>query len=567
MSERTDALRSQAAREVRTLLEHGVEALGKRPRGHRGWMAMVKAALVGHYSGLKSGTGVVDVAERWLGELEALQAPSGLFTSGDNLASPPDSAFTINDAALTVAYLRRHAAEDALAPRLEGIMARALPALISGGVHTPNHRWEIASALVAAGDLLGGDLATAATHRAADWLGEGVDVDADGLYSERSPNYAAYVSNPALLTLAQSLGRPELTGIVHENLHAQLDLTAPDGGIETIHSRRQDQFDGPFPLGPFASHFAVFAAECGRCRRGARRALDAPDLEAVDVLVRTELDERVAAGLGAAGRSAAVPDPEPPVDRWFTGPRLWRRSDGRHWSSVYGGSDVPAAGRIGSGLATNPTFLRAGWGAVEFSSVRLSRDFFAMGPFRAEQAVRDADRMVLREELKTAYYQPLPERSRNAAGEYRLEHEGRFAAAMAFSERDADPVRLSTTVTYEPGTEGSVMSVQTEGAASGHALEIALPADTSIEGAQDLGEGRYLLTGATTLRRGADTVVIEPDTASSADVEPTYDPGEAYTFLAGTDAMAGLRLYLTWRSPATVRLHIRGGTPSTTETR
>ena len=42
-----------------------------------------------------------------LAQLRALIGRSRLFVGGDNLASPPDSAFTINDAALTVRLRRR----------------------------------------------------------------------------------------------------------------------------------------------------------------------------------------------------------------------------------------------------------------------------------------------------------------------------------------------------------------------------------------------------------------------------------------------------------------------------
>lgn len=569
MSAPTGVLAQRAGQELRALLEQGAEALGHRPRGHRGWMAMVKAAVFGYYTEIHPHPDVIVAAERWLGELESLQAPNGLFASGDNLVSPPDSAFTINDAALTASFLRRYpGAADQLRRRLDQVIGRSLPALTSGGVHTPNHRWEISSALVAAGEIHGGALAGPATLRALDWLGEGVDVDSDGLYSERSANYAANVSNPALLTLSQYLDRPELLRIVHLNVHAHLDLTSPDGGVETIHSRRQDQFGGPFPLGPFATQFAVFADHCARCRNGLRRALVAPGLDPVDVLIRSMLDDRVAAGLAAAHRDPEEPEPEQRVDRWFAGTRLWRHSDGQNWISLYGGSDVPAEGRIGSGLATNPTFLRAGLGAVELSSMRLSRDFFSMGPFRAGSMVRQAGRLFLQEQIGASYYQPLPARSRDAAGQYRLEHEGRFTAAMAFAERAAEEVDLTTTITFDPGPHGSAMlSIDTRGAVSGHALEIALPEGTSVDGATDLGAGRFGITGATTIRRGGDTVVLEPDAASAADVAPFYEPGEAFTFLGGTDAVHGTRLYLTWRSPAAVRLGIRRCPPMSSEAR
>ena len=66
-------------------------------------------------------------------------------------------------------------------------------------------------------------------------------------------------------------------------------------------------------------------------------------------------------------------------------------------------------------------------------SVRLSREFFGLGPFRAQEMSVAGDRVLLHEEVSAAYYQPLPAASLRADGRYGLEHEGRFAAAMSAS--------------------------------------------------------------------------------------------------------------------------------------
>ena len=68
--------------------------------------------------------------------------------------------------------------------------------LADGGVHTPNHRWEICKALAHLHHLWPSRLLLA---RINDWLGEGIDQDADGEYSERSPNYASEVTNRSLV--------------------------------------------------------------------------------------------------------------------------------------------------------------------------------------------------------------------------------------------------------------------------------------------------------------------------------------------------------------------------------
>lgn len=577
----TSALRSQLLREARErlvlLLNDPATVEAERARGHRGLMAMVKVAVVNallsselSLDGADDGEGYLSAstpfpeadakaaASGWLTELEELQAETGLFSSGDNLASPPDSAFTITDVALVVHLLREGEPWfPELATRLESLLGRALPALTTGGIHTPNHRWEISGALARSGWLLGDD---AALDRAREWLTEGVDVDADGIYSERSPNYSAHVSNPSLLTLADVLGRHDLLEIVHLNLHAQLDLTSPQGDLETTYSRRQDQKSGPFPLGPYLPQFARFAPTCQRCAGAVPRVARAPHRDAVETLTQALLVPAVADALEAAALVAEdVAFTEGSGQRWFSGIRLLRRWNGRDWASVYGGSDVPAAGRIASGLACNPTFLRFVLAGVEISSVRLSRDFFGLGPFRAARASFEegSSAVVLNEELAAGYYQPLPADLRRADGAYDLEFEGRFAASMAFRHREVDLLHLNTEVVVEVSDEAVQLAITTSGPVASHALELALPADAVVSGAVDLGDGRFHLeVGDAVVTSGGRALRIGPGTGRGDRLPAEYHPGEAYTFLSGTDAVGGKRLYLTWASPGTTAITV-----------
>jgi hypothetical protein len=528
------------------------EADDSRLDGHRSVMRAVKKAVVLalHPESARAGDpALVHEASVRTAELEALQTDDGLFAGGDNLASPPDSAFTINDAALTVRLLRGAAWPDDLGGRLTRVLRAAAPSLEAGGVHTPNHRWELAAALAQCGVLLDDP---ALLDRAREWLAEGIDIDADGLYSERSPNYASRVSNPTLTILADLLDRPGLHELVHRNLHAQLDLTSHDGTVETVHSRRQDQHD-PFPLGPFLGQLtrAALRHSCARCADGARRAADTPGVHAVDVLAEQLLDPRLAAPLPAG--SGPVPG-----RRLFRDARLLRETRQRAEFTVYGGSDVPAAGRIASGLACNPTFLRMRAGAVAVESLRLSRDFFGLGPFRAEEMTVTGDRIELRETASAAYYQPLPAPTRRDDGAYDLEHEGRFAARMSFARRSRDTVTLTTTVEVVLRDDGADLTITTDGPATAHALEVALSPGGDLAGAVPLGDDRFeLVEGTATYTRDGATLHLGPGAGSGPDRPAVYRPGEAYTVAGGTDARAGTRLYMTWRSPGTIAFQLR----------
>ena len=118
------------------------------------------------------------------------------------------------------------------------IMQKATAALVSGGVHTPNHRWEICKALAHIHHIWP---SRAVVARIDDWLGEGIDQDADGEYSERSPNYASEVTNRSLVIVARLARRPALLEHVRRNLDMTLYRLEPNGEVETVQSRRQDQ--------------------------------------------------------------------------------------------------------------------------------------------------------------------------------------------------------------------------------------------------------------------------------------------------------------------------------------
>lgn len=89
--------------------------------------------------------------------LSDLQLDEGLFSGGDNLVSPPDSGFTINDLCLTMELVGLgRCSPEAMAVVKDPLMSiarKAAPAMLVGGIHTPNHRWEISSALVGLGVL------------------------------------------------------------------------------------------------------------------------------------------------------------------------------------------------------------------------------------------------------------------------------------------------------------------------------------------------------------------------------------------------------------------------------
>ncbi|ROS74632.1 hypothetical protein EDF24_2061 [Curtobacterium sp. PhB130] len=497
------------------------------------------------------------IAHGYVLELATRQSAGGTFVGGDNVDSPPDSAFTVNDCCdaleLLAPFRDGSAAATALAADLDTIVRRATPALVTGGVHTPNHRWEISAAL-ARTHRLHPDPAIVARIEA--WLAEGPDIDADGLWSERSPNYAAAVSVPAFLVLAEVLDDPALLAPVRASIDATLALLLPDDTVETVQSRRQDQ-SRPFGVSRFAPllwHVAVLDDRAD-VAAVARRAVAQPMWQPGAAAARAMTDPLLARPL---------PDAEPPAApprevRHFADARLVHVREPRRSVVLFAGSDVPAEGHVRSGLANSPTFLRVFAGDVVLSDVRLSREFFGLGPFRATTITSGEDplRFRLTETVSAGYHQPLPRARRRPEGVYPLRDEGRFSAAMDFGERDVDTVTLTTTVDVTVLPDAVVLDVDQAGADVPWALQLSFHAGGSFTGVSNDATGELVLAeGTGTYRVGGDAVTFGPGNGRGPGQPATYSPGQDYTFLGGTDRPDGEHVFVTGRAPGRTRITI-----------
>ncbi|PAZ10078.1 hypothetical protein CLM62_42230 [Streptomyces sp. SA15] len=542
----------------------------KEPAGvtHRVLARRVKTLVAAYRSpdsALHDSGQAVAAATTHLRALRAAQTTTGLFAGGDNVQSPPDSAFTVND------VCDAHVLAAGAGPELGDVTAAlaeiagaASGSLLTGGVHTPNHRWELCAALARLHRSFPDDRLL---DRVAEWLAEGVDIDAEGLYSERSAVYAALVTNPSLLLLAEVLGRTDLLDAVERNLATTLDLTRPDGTVETVHSRRQDQ-KLSFPLWPYLPHYRLLAIRTGRgdFARAARLAA-ADGIDDPDLLAQTLLTPDLC-------RALPAPDAEKlPRDRYLPTARLAAHASATAHTVVYGGSDVPEHRRIRSGLACNPTFLRMFAGAAVLDAVRLSRVFFDLGPFRAADMEQLADnRYRLTQTLTTAYYQPLPKDRRRDDGAYRLLDEGRFSAAMAFPDRPQDEVSHTTRVEVDLREDGADLRIDISGPPVAWALELTFRSGGEPQGAVPLGDGRWCLTTEPlTYRAGDDEIRVEAAVEAGEPLAGPdrgdvlrYDPGQDYTVVGGTDATTGNRVYLGGHGPQTLTVAVRARRPAPT---
>jgi hypothetical protein len=241
--------------------------------------------------------------------------------------------------------------------------------------------------------------------------------------------------------------------------------------------------------------------------------------------------------------------PREPVRTVFPSSGLAVVRDGGFYAAVFGGSDYAAHGRIRSGLASNPTFLRVAGRDAVLDAVRLSRDFFGVGPFRADGLTEGGDGViVLRERVAASYYGPLPDEYRRPDGVYALTDEGRFSASMDFAHRPTTEVALETQIRITLGDGTVAVECEAEPARVRQTLELTFRPGGELTGvSESAGSGHVLAGDHCEYRCGADAIEVaaigaaEPNGLGRG---PAYHPGEDYTHLAGTDATNGVKLYI-----------------------
>ncbi|MHA6533157.1 hypothetical protein [Paenibacillus sp. BAC0078] len=210
-----------------------------------------------------------------------------------NFHSPPDTAFVVVGYAQLYQLL---AGQDwqPLQPVMDNMrlfLERTIPVMLTGGCHTPNHRWVLCAALGFLHELFGLE---AAVQRADQWLAEGMDITPDGEWTERSNGIYSAVSDIMLIHAARLLNRRGLLEPVRQNLRMMVYLVHPSGEIVTDYSGRQDL--GSFhDLAPYYLPYAILARSdkddmFAGMAEWAGRALENPGVCSVNVLVRMLLE-------------------------------------------------------------------------------------------------------------------------------------------------------------------------------------------------------------------------------------------------------------------------------------
>jgi hypothetical protein len=126
-------------------------------------------------------------------------------------------------------------------------------------------------------------------------------------------------------------------------------------------------------------------------------------------------------------------------------------------------------------------------------------------------------------------------------------------------------VTLATRVDVDLRDDGADMLIDIAGPEVPWALELTFRPPGLLRGAERMGDGRWCLSsGTATYQAGDDVIAVNVDLEAGGPLAGpeasgilTYDPGQDYSFLGGTDATAGDHLYLGGYGPHTLRVSLR----------
>ena len=483
------------------------------------------------------------------------QNPDGTVDASGNLASPPDTGFTIEGMAAPLTVLRQMD-EARLAQTKETLgkyLLAAGEALVTGGIHTPNHRWVVSQALARINSLFP---AAKYVNRIDDWLGEGIDIDSDGQFCERSAGIYSRVTVNAFVTMARLLDRPALLQPVRRNLDMSLYYMHPDGEVETVASRRQDQ-----NMAGSAANYLLY------------RYLAILDNNPAYAAVARLLEAKAAEGGNSAISFMEMPLLKKPLPAGGTVPSdyakvfpnsgLARIRRGNISASVYGGSDWPAG--VASGLASNPTFFNFRKGKAILQSVRMGGQFFSEAVFRSEGLQANGNEYTLHQRLDAPYYQPLPKNLRNPKGDYPLTpaRDFRFWSKLDFPHRQMSNIQT---------LDQKVTVVEKQGAfelhfdVTGHdrvplTVELTFRPGGELGGslqelaARDGNKVFLLKEGTGRYRVGDDVIEFGPGQAEHQSPIPS---GPSYAAHGATLRAAGTCVYITGFTPFKNVITIKG---------
>ncbi len=422
-----------------------------------------------------------------------------------NFDSPPDTAFIVNGVA-TTAWNAKQYGNMELFNVLEPFLRKAGAALTRGGVHTPNHRWVVCSALAQINSLFP---SPAIVKRIDQWLAEGIDIDSDGQFTERSTyNYNPIVDR-SLVVVALKLNRPELLEPVRKNLNAMMYLIHADYEAVTEISRRQDLNT----RGNIAGYWFSYA-HLARIDRNGQFAAIANHFTPVAASIASLLEYPQLREPGPA--PVAPPDNYEKVFPYIGVARIRR---GAVSATVLEGKN---------------RFFLLRRGEAVIGALRFASAFFGKGQFIGTKLVQKDGGYYMAQSLTGPYYQPFNPPRKITTETYDSTRRERAQSEVC---------HLEQTVFIQENAKGFTVRIQSKGTNDVPlAIEINLREGGKLEGCEPVTkvvDGYILPKGFAGYQAGSDAIRFGPGSAP-----------HRYTQVRGADAkLAGPSVYITGLTP------------------
>ncbi len=425
-----------------------------------------------------------------------------------NFNSPPDTGFVVHDVA-TAAKLAQIYGHQELLNLLKGFLERAGYGMARGGIHTPNHRWVVGAALAQIHDLFPDEQYL---KRIDQWLAEGIDIDEEGQYIERSTTVYNAVSDNALVVMAHKLMRPELLDPVRKNLNAMAYLLHPTGEVVTEISRRQDLNT----RGTMARYWFSLRYMAVKDQNGLYASM----------LQFVEPDHiHLSALMEYPELQKALPAPTSLPD---------------HYEKQYPLSNVTRIRRGKTSITImhkrNSRWISIHHGRIVVNAIRFASAFFGKGQFVPDYFEKRKGEFHFRQELQAPYYQPLTDVNLLPV------HRSNWSSLASKRQRtEINRMIYETKINERPdGLDVVVSATGTDNVPL--ALEINLRKGGELKGvvaATHVDEAFLLKSGYAEYRMGSDII--------------RFGPGQcehAYTQVRGAhDKLTGPSVYITGYTP------------------
>ncbi|MDB5263949.1 MAG: hypothetical protein JWQ14_3232 [Adhaeribacter sp.] len=351
-----------------------------------------------------------------------------------NFHSTPDLGFIVKWIAPVYRLLNRSAVpgKKALIQPLAEFLQKSGKALMTGGIHTPNHRWVVCSALA---ELYTIWPEPGYRARADTWLKERIDMDADGQYEEKSSFIYSSLSDRVLISTARGFKKPELLDYVRKNLEMTSYYIHPNGEIVTEASGRQDKaIIGTLENYYYPYRYMAIHDRNGRFAAACRLIEETAFPKTVGFLYYFLEDQTLWAELPPP---TALPTN---YAKAFLGSGLLRIRRGDYDASLF---------------LNNPVFFSFHKKSAILQGIRLASAFFGKGQFSSADYREENGTYFLESSLEAPYYQPFPANQ--------IPGDGDWAKLPRDKRPQSEIQKLKTTISIREIEKGFELDIDIQG--------------------------------------------------------------------------------------------------------